>query len=159
MCLSREVFRERFFVSLADNIERRLDDNVIISAAAALNPSNWPSDEDDEHILYGDDKHLTIHKTLAVEAATSPILLKQFHQFKCHGVTADNLFKVLTTVSTLPVSTAECERGFSAMNHILTDDRNRMNVSMLNSLLFISVNGPGVASFPARRFAEMWVKE
>ncbi|CAL8325817.1 unnamed protein product [Arctogadus glacialis] len=101
-----EVFRERFFVSLADNIERRLDDNGIISAAAALNPSNWPSDED-ERILYGDEKLLAIHKTLAVEAATSPILLKEFHEFKCHGVTGESMRKVLTAVSTLPVSTAE----------------------------------------------------
>lgn len=29
----------------------------------------------------------------------------------------------------LPISTAECEGGFSAINHILTDGRNRMNVS------------------------------
>ncbi|CAL8384834.1 unnamed protein product [Arctogadus glacialis] len=121
-----EVFRERFFVSLADNIERRLDDNGIISAAAALNPSNWPSDED-ERILYGDEKLLAIHKTLAVEAATSPILLKEFHEFKCHGVTGESMRKILTAVATLPVSTAECERD--------------------------------VASFPARRFAEMWLKQ
>ncbi|XP_073669155.1 E3 SUMO-protein ligase KIAA1586-like [Paramisgurnus dabryanus] len=153
-----EVFRERLFVSLADNIERRLDDNGIISDAAVLNPSNWPSDED-ERILYGDNKLLTIRKTLAVEAATSTILLKEFHQFKCHGTTGDNLRKVLITVSTLPVSTAECERGFSAMNRILTDERNRINVSTLNNLLFISINGPEVAYFPARRFAEMWIKE
>ena len=152
------MFRERFFVSLADNIERRLDDNGIISAAAALNPSNWPSDED-ERILYGDEKLLAIHKTLAVEAATSPILLKEFHEFKCHGVTGESMRKVLTAVSTLLVSTAECERGFSAMNHILTDGRNRMNVSTLHNLLFISVNAPDVASFPARRFAEMWLKQ
>ena len=138
--------------------ERRLDDNGIISAAAALNPSNWPSDED-ERILYGDEKLLAIHKTLAVEAATSPILLKEFHEFKCHGVTGESMRKVLTAVSTLLVSTAECERGFSAMNHILTDGRNRMNVSTLHNLLFISVNAPDVASFPARRFAEMWLKQ
>lgn len=35
-----EVFRGQFFVSLADNIERRLDNNEIISAAATINPSN-----------------------------------------------------------------------------------------------------------------------
>lgn len=72
------------FVSLADNIECRLDDNGIISVAAALNPSTWPSNED-ERILCGDDKLLTIHNTLAVEAETKPILLQDFHQFKYHG--------------------------------------------------------------------------
>ncbi|CAL8372910.1 unnamed protein product [Gadus morhua 'NCC'] len=91
----------------------RLDDNGIISAAAALNPSNWPSDED-ERILYGDEKLLAIHKTLAVEAATSPILLKEFDEFKCHGVTGESMRKVLTAVSTLLVCTAECERARGA---------------------------------------------
>ena len=45
------------------------------------------------------------------------------------------------------------------MNHILTDERNRMNVSTLKGLLFITVNGPDVRSFPAQKFAEMWIKE
>ncbi len=34
-----------------------------------------------------------------------------------------------------------------------------MNVSALNNLLFISVNAPDVASFLARRFAGMWLKQ
>lgn len=75
------------------------------------------------------------------------------------SVMGENLPKVLTTVSTLPVSTAEFEQGFSPMNHILTYGRNRMNVYTLNSLLFISVNGPGVVSFPVQKFVEMWVKD
>ncbi|KAL0150747.1 hypothetical protein M9458_053970, partial [Cirrhinus mrigala] len=73
---------ERFFVSLTDNIELRLDDDRIISAAAAVT-----------HILFGDGKLLAIHKTLAVEATSSPKRLKEFHQFKCHGVIRENLHK------------------------------------------------------------------
>lgn len=42
------------------------------------------------------------------------------------------------------------------MDHILTECRNRMNVS---TLLFISVNALDVASFQARRFAAMWLKQ
>ena len=45
------------------------------------------------------------------------------------------------------------------VNHILIDERNRMNVSTLNGLLYIAVNGPDVRSFPAQKFAEMWLKE
>lgn len=66
-----EVFRGQFFVSLADNIERRLDNNEIISAAATINPSNWPSDGD-ECILYGDEKLLTMLRT-----QITSILLKE----------------------------------------------------------------------------------
>ncbi|KAK7939074.1 hypothetical protein WMY93_002400 [Mugilogobius chulae] len=146
-------------VSQPHNIQRRLDDNGIISASAALNPSNWPSDED-ERILYGDDKLLSIHKTLGVDTgANTALLLKEFHELKCHGITGDKIQKVLTAVSTLPVSTAECERGFSAMNRALTDERNRMQICTLNALLFLSVNGPEITSFPAQMYAEMWINE
>uniref|UniRef100_A0A8C6U3T2 HAT C-terminal dimerisation domain-containing protein n=1 Tax=Neogobius melanostomus TaxID=47308 RepID=A0A8C6U3T2_9GOBI len=132
-----EVFREGFYTSLAENIQRRLDDNGIISASAALNPSNWPPDED-ERILYGDEKLLAIQKKLAVDIGESNY--------------------ILTAVSTLPVSTAECERGFSAMNRALTDERNRMQICTLNALLFLSINGPDITSFPAHVYAEMWIK-
>lgn len=50
-----EVFHEQIF-----NIEHSLDHVIIIST------------NEDEHILYEDDKLLTIHKT--------PILLKEFHE-------------------------------------------------------------------------------
>ena len=30
-------------------------------------------------------------QTLAIEAATSPILLKELYEFNCHGVTGENL--------------------------------------------------------------------
>lgn len=38
----------------------------------------------------------------------------------------NNTESALTTVSTLPVSTAECERGFSFMNLILTEQNERL---------------------------------
>lgn len=70
----------------------------------------------------------------------------------CYSVTGGNQHNVLTTVSMLSVSAAKYKRGFSATSHILTDGRNRMHISMLNSLLLISLNGPGVASFVAGDF-------
>lgn len=45
------------------------------------------------------------------------------------------------------------------MDHILTDECNRMNESTPNSLLFITFNGPDVRSFPTqkkKRFGLMW---
>lgn len=59
--------------------------------AATINPSNWPSDED-ECILYGDEKLLTIQKTVLQPVPYS----KELHKFNCHGVRGENLRKVLT---------------------------------------------------------------
>ncbi len=69
----------------------------------------------------------------------------------------ENLQKLMSAVSTLPMSTAE--RGFSVMNVILSDERNRMMIEKLNSLLFISVNGPEVEFFPAEKYAELRMKK
>ena len=117
-----------------------------------------PNKNEDQRILYGEENLVKIQKALAADISDT-LLLKEFRQYKFNGVQGVNLRKLFSVVSTLPVSTAECERGFSAMNRILTEERNRMTVSTLNSLLFLGVNGPEVRSFPAEKFAEMWIKE
>lgn len=61
-----------------------------------------------------------------------------------------------SAVFSLYVSTAECKRGFTARNHIITDERNRVNVSKPNSLFFIAVYGPHVCSISVQKFAEKW---
>ena len=43
---------------------------------------------------------------------------------------------------TLPVSNADVERGFSCMNRVKRELRNRLTVSSLDSLLCISIEGP-----------------
>lgn len=107
-----------------------------------LNPLDRPSDKD-EHILYGDGK-TSQHMQDVIDAAANLTV--------CHSVTRENRHNVLTAVSVLSVSAAKYERGFGATDHILTDGRNRMHISMLSSLLLISLNGPGVSSFPAGDF-------
>ena len=43
---------------------------------------------------------------------------------------------------TLPVSNADAERGFSCMNRVKTELRNRLTVSSLDTLLRMSMEGP-----------------
>ena len=47
------------------------------------------------------------------------------------------------------LSTTDCERGFSIMALIKTHHRNRMNVSTLNALMQIAINGPALCDHPA----------
>ncbi|XP_053372821.1 uncharacterized protein LOC128546379 [Mercenaria mercenaria] len=46
-----------------------------------------------------------------------------------------------------PVSTVECERGFSKQNLIKTCLRNSLAMSALNNLMRISIDGPGLTDF------------
>ena len=47
----------------------------------------------------------------------------------------------------LPVSKADSERGFSCMNRVKTELRNRLTVSSLDRLLRISIEGPDISQF------------
>lgn len=46
---------------------------------------------------------------------------------------------VINSINTLPVSTAECERGFSKMNLICSSLRSKLTVKHLSSLMFLSI--------------------
>ena len=56
----------------------------------------------------------------------------------------------------IPVSTADCERGFSAVKRIKTDLRNRLKTHTLDCLVRISVEGPEVDHFDFDSAAMQW---
>ena len=51
------------------------------------------------------------------------------------------LSKLASITLTLPVSTADCERGFSTMNRIKTNPRNRLMTTTLDMLIRLSSEG------------------
>ena len=57
------------------------------------------------------------------------------------------LSKLASITLTLPISTANCERGFSTMNRIKTDPRNRLKTFTLDMLIRLSSEGPSLETF------------
>ena len=55
-----------------------------------------------------------------------------------------------------PVSTVDCERGFSKQNLIKTCLRNSLSVDSLDSLMRISIDGPSQSSFDFPRCFRKW---
>ena len=64
----------------------------------------------------------------------------------------------MTRISVYPISTADCERGFSAMNLQHSDLRNRLKTETVNSLLTISINGPPVQLWKCSAYVLSWLK-
>jgi len=64
------------------------------------------------------------------------------------------LNRILCAAKTYNCSSAECERGFSAANNIVTPMRNRLSAKSLASLLFIDMNGPPAASFKPQNYVK-----
>ena len=67
--------------------------------------------------------------------------------------------RLASNALTIPVSTADCERGFSAVKQIKTDLRNRQKTETLDSLLRISVEGPDLDSFDFNKAATLWASQ
>ena len=60
-------------------------------------------------------------------------------------------------VETFAVSSAECERGFSKMNAIVTPLRSLLRIENVSSLMFINIVGPPLASWDPTKFVRKWV--
>ena len=59
-------------------------------------------------------------------------------------------------ISTFPISSADCERGFSTMNMILSV-RNRLVIDNSSDLLFLALIEPPVYKFNPQPYVESWV--
>ena len=123
-----------------------------------LNQSNWPSDPI-ELALYGDREIVNMCKELNLDTDATMLALLEFTEFKMSQKMGLKLKQFLLTIETYPVSTAACERGFSAMNLAHTNVRNRLCGETVSSLLMININGPILADFNARKYAITWLKK
>ena len=71
-------------------------------------------------------------------------------------ISADVVNTQLVVAAIIPVSTAECERSFSAMKRIKTSLRNRLKTTTLDCLMRISIEGQCISTFNFERAADIW---
>ena len=64
---------------------------------------------------------------------------------------------LLNCVNTIPVSTAECERGFSKLNVVCNAFRSRLTVKHLSSLMFLSLTGPELSNWQPLTYVKSWL--
>jgi len=69
----------------------------------------------------------------------------------------DSFRQLTMTISSLPVTSADAERGFSTMNIICTPLRNRLATSRLSNLLFASLVGPPLKDFSPMYYVNTWL--
>jgi len=71
------------------------------------------------------------------------------------GEKLKSLFSILEI---MPISSAECERGFSQMNLYHSAARNRLLVNSVSDLLMIGINRPPLCHWNAQKYAMSWLK-
>ena len=169
------INRAQFLRSLAENMKNRLlttqsshvstSDNTgavqyqtIITQLKVLCPDNWPDELSVCSPLYGDDDIRSLAERFRVDVRRS---VRAFREYRDTGGKRipDDLKPLLAAIDTIPVCTAECERGFSQMNLIMTPMRNSLNVSTVSHLLFEKLVGPSLVSFKPARYVQSWLSK
>uniref|UniRef100_A0A8C7YBF1 E3 SUMO-protein ligase KIAA1586-like n=1 Tax=Oryzias sinensis TaxID=183150 RepID=A0A8C7YBF1_9TELE len=115
--------------------------NSLINQMAVLHPENL----DQDNPRFGE-----------VEVRT---LCERLVEFKASGGRSipPPLKKILLAVDTLSASNADCERGFSTMNNIMTDLRGTMTTKNVSNLLFISSFGPPCMKWDPMPYVKTWL--
>ena len=73
------------------------------------------------------------------------------------GKLPTSLLPLMRACDTLACSSAECERGFSLLNLILTPLRNQLLIENVAYLMFVNLNGPPVNIWNARPYVKTWI--
>lgn len=76
-----------------------------------------------------------------------------------HKVNFANVGHLIEILLTLPISTAGVERGFSTMKRIKSDHRASLGIETLDTLMRISIDGPGYHGFDAQAAMLTWKTE
>lgn len=108
-----------------------------------LDPATWP--QKDLDIQHGDQEVRRLCRRLKVHEEGKT--LQAFREFKDTKVTPPLLKPLMNAVTTIAISTAECERCFSVMNDILSPIRSLLSVERTSSLMFIKLVGPPLQEF------------
>jgi len=138
------INRCQFYQALVDSLNCRLmpaSEQTLIECVNVLFPSTWPAHLPSE---YGEQELQQACTHFLVQLSGK--LKDEYRDFKdCKGVAVNGpvLRKLLCAISTLPVSTAECERGFSRMNLICTKDLSQCCTYVLSPFYFDSLSTAG----------------
>ena len=162
----QDNIRQKYIDKVIENLEDRFPDDELLSALDTIfNPesalkSSQSSESSTVFGIYGDSAVTTLSDHFKT-TVTKTSLEKEWMGFKhilCSKLSIAKNSNVMSTLSTdstlsslypslskiasialsIPVSTASCERGFSTMNRIKTDLRNRLTSETLDKLIRLS---------------------
>ncbi|XP_063788503.1 E3 SUMO-protein ligase KIAA1586-like [Pseudophryne corroboree] len=128
--------------------------HTLIDSISVLNPESWQTDADNP--LFGDQEIRTLCEMLNVSYHETHL---GFVEYKCCAgrIVPEKLKKLILAVDTLAASNADCERGFSVMNNIITDKRTALTTRHVSDLLFISIVGPPFTEWNPDTYVKSWL--
>ena len=167
----------KYLENLCKHVEDRFPDAGLLESFSVFDSSTWPEEylpgDGEEHIeeLIKHYQPVVEHQATLAEWKTfvnavqakadlkgkdSRELLTALVQQTSLQHIFPNLHKLAVIALVIPMSSADCERGFSALKRIKTRLRNRLSNRILNHLLTISIEGPKLEEFDFERAADIW---
>ncbi|KAI2644992.1 E3 SUMO-protein ligase KIAA1586 [Labeo rohita] len=145
----------QFNQSIINSLKKRLPEPDLVQMLKPLDKRFWPQ-QHSARILYGETEVRALAKTLGEPAREA---VEEFRDFKLQNrAPGKTLVKLQTASLTYLPSSAECERGFSAVNSTDSKYRNKLREQSLSSLLFVDLNGPPLEQFDPLPFVSSWIK-
>ena len=90
----------------------------LLTKLKVLYPENWPDVPGDDNALFGEDHVTALAQRFNVDQRQA---VRAFRVYKENGgkCIPPDLQPLMLAIETIPVCTADCERGFSQMNLIM----------------------------------------
>ncbi|CAI6372584.1 unnamed protein product [Macrosiphum euphorbiae] len=85
------------------------------------------------------------------------VLVQGMRNFIHNNTMNEEIQELNLLIKTLPVSTAECERGFSLMNIICSDLRSKLTIKNIGNLMFININGTPLSIWNPTKYVGSWL--
>lgn len=150
-----KINRQQFVQAVVDNLNSCMPRDDLVKMLQPLDRSTWPQNREDL-VLYAEAEVSMFAKLLGESSREA---VEDFRDYKLNGKQEGETHKRLLIASkTYLATSAECERGFSAMNDTVGKARNKLRANSLAALLFIDLNGPPLDELDLAPFVESWVK-
>lgn len=146
----------QFITSACNNLKSRLLDSnehetLILNNIQILNKNTWPRDVD---IRHGENEIQRLGRRFLLNTS---VLVQEMRHFIHTGTMNEEITELNMLIKTLPVSTAECERGFSLMNIICSDLRSKLTIKNISNLMFININRPPLNIWNPTKYVSSWL--
>ena len=154
--------RNAFLQALVDNLSGRLFSDVsqnnlesLLADLDVLDSQKWPSCVESPW-LEGENNLKSLCDRFSLDFS---VYKESFRDYIDEPTKMPKkLMEIAAVANTLPVTSADCERGFSTMNNICSDDRNRLLVKRISNLIFLSLVGPPVSQFQPSSYVKLWLR-
>ncbi|XP_032339085.1 zinc finger protein 862 isoform X1 [Camelus ferus] len=167
--------RERMILTGIEYLQQRFDRDrpLQLKNMEVFDTMAWPSGV--ELASFGNDDILTLARYFELSLPpgySEEALLEEWLGLKaiaknlpfsmlCKNALAQHchfplLSRLIAVVVCVPISTSCCERGFSAMNRIRTDERTKLSNEVINMLMMTAVNGVAVTEYDPQPAIQHW---